>query len=101
MAFIKKIPEPHSTNGSKIFLQKMLIVSLSLVIGLIATVWAITWSATESHIDKTELAVKENTKSLNEIEKFVAQQVIINENQEKYFGDSHELMLQILKEIKK
>ena len=86
----RKLPEPESVNHSKVFMQKILIVALTLIIGLIATVWGITWSASVNRADKTDITIKENTQSINEIKIFVAQQAVINEN-----------MLKILEEIKK
>ena len=74
------VPAPIMVNNQKAFLQKVIVAALTLIIGLIATVWAITWSASESRAAKTDAVVKENTQAINEIKIFIAQQALINEN---------------------
>lgn len=86
----RKLPEPELVNHSKIFMQKILIAALTLIIGLVAAVWAITWDASITRHDKTDISVKENTQVLIEIREFVAKQTIINEN-----------TLRVLEELKK
>lgn len=99
MAIVKRLPE--STNNSKAFMQKIIITALTLIIGLVAAVWAITWDASEGRMDKADLVTNKNTEAINEIKIFIAQQVLINKNQEKFFGDQHEMMLKVLEEVKK
>lgn len=56
--------------------QKPFYVSISIILMLVATLWAITWQSASHQINRQQEAI-------DKINTFIAQQQIYNENQEK------------------
>ena len=42
----------NPNNNNKVFLQKIIIIALGIILGLIATVWGITWKATDKKAER-------------------------------------------------
>ena len=76
-----------SENGTKALLQKLMIWALAIIVGLVSTVFAITWTTTDRK-------ATDNAKAVTEIKTFIAQQQEINKNIEKRLDE-------ILVELKK
>lgn len=74
-------------NGSKAFLQKVLIYAAVVIVTLVGTVWAITWKTTHD-------IARRNSEAIGEIKEFMSAQAQLNKTLEKQLDE-------ILTEVKK
>ena len=76
-----------NNNGTKALMQKILIWALGIIIGLVGSLWAITWNSTDNKVDKA-------CNDIVTIKEFIAKQDNINQTLEKRLDE-------ILQEVKK
>ena len=80
---------------------KFIVLALTVILGLVGTIWAITWGSNQKVDIQQETSIAENLEKINDVKSFVAAQEKTNEMIIKFMGDQHELSMQILKEVKK
>lgn len=80
---------------------KFIVLALTVILGLVGTIWAITWGSNQKVDIQQETSIAENLEKINDVKSFVAAQKKTNEMIIKFMGDQHELSMQILKEVKK
>ena len=81
-----------TSNGQKQLLWRIIALAMMIIVGLIGTVWGVTWVQSKKQIEK-------NQESITEIVKFMAAQEQINKNLDKFMGDQHEMSLKILEKV--
>ena len=93
---------PNSnTNGQNQLMWKIIVFALAVILGLVGTIWAITWGSNQKVDVQQGASIAENLEKINDVKSFVAAQEKTNEMILKFMGDQHELSMQILKEVKK